>query len=61
MVFHFFIHKPHLLKDFENDLLDVIIFFHDVQGFVLLLISVFSLDSLHFKYIKCDFSHFDCA
>lgn len=58
MVAHVIIQQPHLLKQFEQGLSEIIARLDDVEGFIKLLIVILSLDPLHLKHIKSHFPHF---
>lgn len=61
MVLHFLIHEPHLLKNLKNDLLNIIVLFDYIEGFMLLFISVLPLNPLDLEDIESHFAHLDCA
>lgn len=59
MVLHLLIHESDLLKDLENDFLNIIVLFDNIKSLMLLLIPVFSLDPLDLKDIKGYLTHFN--
>ena len=61
MVLHLLIHESNLLKDLENDFLNIIVLFDNIKSLMLLLIPIFSLHPLNLKDIKGDLSHLNSA
>lgn len=61
MALYLLIHKSNLLEYLENNLWNIIVFFHNIKSFVLFLISILPLNPFYLKDIKCDFSHSDGA
>lgn len=61
MVLHLLIHESNLLKDLENDFLNIIVLFDNIKCLMLLLIPIFSLHPLNLKNVKGDLAHLNSA